>query len=137
MPVSTNRTMRNRNIPAGLPSDWLSAWNYTFTRSGGQRRRDLILELIKKNIIREFDSSMVLSGDLEDWMEIYYNAKNGNPSAMLNDEARKVRVALNTNYSSSGVEFKHTEETTKLVLKQLPYIGVSRLGENLCVYFWN
>jgi len=133
MIVPPTQAIRAGLYPEGLPHSWYSTWDVTFSRSSGGRRREIVRLILEKNIINEFNSSMLSSGDLEDYFFTYLKAKEGDSYAIQKDEARKVHNALGR---LNRVRFKHDSKTSEIVFTML-YCNCDRIDENTCDYTYD
>ena len=102
--------------PEGLPPSWWDVWTYTYTRSSGERRREIIRLIIDMKAIDEFIPSMVLTGDLEDYFDTYVKATKGHFRSSLNDNIRKVYISL---HKDTPTNFLHDERFSKFITDKL------------------
>lgn len=124
--------------PRGLPPGWEYVWEYTFGRRSGADRRKAIMYILNNGLIDKFDSGMVLSGELPDFLNIYLKAQSGDSDSIREDMIRQVRVdILKRNlHGLSSTEFQHTKEDSDFILNQVIFAGCNRVSDTMCTYYW-
>jgi hypothetical protein len=108
------------SYPERLPHSWHESWEYTFTRSKGESRRNVLRKILERNVLHQFSSSELVNGDIEDNYEIF-----------MKNEARLVE--LSTRVPPWKKIFHHNPKMSDDIC-QMTLLKCVRESEDTCYY---